>query len=123
RILSWSDDDTLRLWDGTTGAALLTMRHDGAVNGAQMLHDGRILSWSDDHKIRLWTIDFSSLRAIAASLFVAPLTNEERAAYFLPTLPPPPSPPSPPSPPILEPLILTPSHTPALALTGTQATT
>jgi WD40 repeat protein len=49
RLLSWSDDHTLRLWDGQTGAELATLRgHDAAVEGVQLLPDGRLLSWSDD---------------------------------------------------------------------------
>ena len=32
RILSWSDDKTLRLWDAATGAAIgEPLRHEGAV--------------------------------------------------------------------------------------------
>ena len=34
RILSWSDDKTLRLWDAATGAAIgEPLRHEGTVNG------------------------------------------------------------------------------------------
>jgi WD40 repeat protein len=50
RILSWSFDKTLRLWDAATGAAIgVPMRHEGAVGGALFAPDGyRILSWSSD---------------------------------------------------------------------------
>ena len=35
RILSWSDDNTLRLWDAATGQQIgPAMRHDGPVRGA-----------------------------------------------------------------------------------------
>ncbi len=56
RILSWSDDKTLRLWDAATGAAIgEPMRHKGPVHGALYSSDGRrILSWSDDKTPRLW---------------------------------------------------------------------
>jgi WD40 repeat protein len=55
RILSWSEDKTLRLWDGTSGSALVEMRgHTKGVRGAQLLPDGRILSWSVDKTQRLW---------------------------------------------------------------------
>jgi hypothetical protein len=56
RILSWSDDKTLRLWDAATGAAIGgPLRHGGPVSGAVYSPDGkRILSWSDDKTLRLW---------------------------------------------------------------------
>ena len=55
RILSWSDDSTLRLWGGISGAPLATLEgHSGSVKGAWALPDGRILSWSGDHTLRLW---------------------------------------------------------------------
>ena len=42
RILSWSDDKTLRLWDAATGAAIgEPMRHKGPVHGALYSSDGR----------------------------------------------------------------------------------
>jgi hypothetical protein len=56
RILSWSFDQTLRLWDAATGAAIgEPMRHEDRVNGAVYSADGkRILSWSTDQTLRLW---------------------------------------------------------------------
>ena len=56
RILSWSYDKTLRLWDAATGAPIgPAMRHDGWVSGALFSRDeSRILSWSDDKTLRLW---------------------------------------------------------------------
>jgi len=55
RILSWSNDNSLRLWDARSGECLATLKeHTRCVNGAQVLADGRILSWSDDNSLRLW---------------------------------------------------------------------
>ena len=56
RILSWSRDKTLRLWDAATGAPIgPAMKHDGWVNGALFSRDeSRILSWSADKTLRLW---------------------------------------------------------------------
>ena len=50
RILSWSLDSTLRLWDVATGQQIgPAMKHDGIVNGAVLTkNETRILSWSDD---------------------------------------------------------------------------
>jgi WD40 repeat protein len=55
--LSWSEDNTLRLWseDGVSLAVL--EGHAGVVNGALELADGRLLSWSDDKNVRLWSED------------------------------------------------------------------
>jgi WD40 repeat protein len=55
RLLSWSDDGTLRLWDGTTGAPLTVLEgHTHSVNGALGLDDGRLLSWSLDKTLLIW---------------------------------------------------------------------
>ena len=43
RLLSWSHDKTLRLWDGQSGACLAVMEgHVGRVDGAQALADGKM---------------------------------------------------------------------------------
>ena len=55
RVLTWSEDCTLRLWDGQTGCALATMTgHTGKILDVKVLDDGRILSWSEDCTLRLW---------------------------------------------------------------------
>jgi len=55
RLLSWSWDGTLRLWDVATGTALRTLEgHWGPVVGASVLLDGRLLSWSGDGTLQLW---------------------------------------------------------------------
>ncbi|MCL4878941.1 MAG: TIR domain-containing protein [Anaerolineae bacterium] len=55
RVLSYSSDGTARLWDATTGEALLVLWHDGAVRGAYWaLNDTRILTASADGTARLW---------------------------------------------------------------------
>jgi WD40 repeat protein len=55
RLLSWSDDGTLQLWDGRSGACLVVLEgHDWLVRGVQELSDGRLLSWSNDKSLRLW---------------------------------------------------------------------
>jgi WD40 repeat protein len=55
RVLSWSGDHSLRLWDGMTGAPLAVLEgHTGLVCGAQALADDCLLSWSNDGTLRLW---------------------------------------------------------------------
>ena len=55
RILSWTYDGTLRLWDGESGEPVGIMEgHTDGVDGAKHELDGRILSWSWDGTIRLW---------------------------------------------------------------------
>lgn len=54
RVLSWSEDSTLRLWDRSSGKSMATLSgHSGKVTGA-LLHDDLILSWSRDTTLRLW---------------------------------------------------------------------
>ena len=56
RILTASDDNTARLWDGETGAALAVLEgHQGTVRSAAFSPDGaRIVTASSDHTARLW---------------------------------------------------------------------
>ncbi len=64
RLLSWSLDDTLCLWDqnGVLQARMISPPAEGevtaaGVNGALELDDGRILSWGGDRKLHLWDAD------------------------------------------------------------------
>ena len=55
RILSWSKDKTLRIWDEHSVEPLsLTGSHTDVIRGAKKLPDNTILSWSDDGTMRLW---------------------------------------------------------------------
>ena len=65
RILSWSNDESLRLWNGDgTPIAMLT-GHTSSVRGAVQLADGRILSWSNDESLRLWQLDGTPITTMA----------------------------------------------------------
>ena len=68
RILSWSYDKTLRLWDAATGAPIgAPMTHEGSVMARVFDKDERrILSWSDDQTLRLW--DAATGAAIGAPM-------------------------------------------------------
>ncbi|XRB25467.1 EF-hand domain-containing protein [Pseudoscourfieldia marina] len=56
RIVSASDDETVRVWDATTGACLSVLDGDsGAVSSASYSADGtRIVSASSDETVRIW---------------------------------------------------------------------
>jgi len=60
RILSWSEDSTMRLWDVATGRQIgPAMEHNGSVRGALLTRDEtRILSWSEDKTVRLWDVSW-----------------------------------------------------------------
>lgn len=55
RILSWSEDSTLRLWSLDGEALDVLTGHVKGVIGARELQHGRILSWSYDYTLRLWS--------------------------------------------------------------------
>lgn len=57
RILTWSWDNTARLWaaDGTPGPVL--KGYGGPVIGALQLADGRLLTRSSDSTARLWAAE------------------------------------------------------------------
>jgi hypothetical protein len=56
RILTWSEDGTVRLWNARTGQPIgRALQHQSWVNGAQFSRDeNRILTWSQDGTARLW---------------------------------------------------------------------
>jgi WD40 repeat protein len=55
RALSWSWDNTLRLWDLASGES---RKPEGHSSGAVLLAGGeRALSWSADNTLRLWDLD------------------------------------------------------------------
>lgn len=57
RIVSWSNDGTLRLWDVESGSVLRIFEgHSKSVTGALLLPNGHLLSWSYDETLRLWDL-------------------------------------------------------------------
>ena len=56
RIVSGSEDQTLKVWDATTGQETLTLKgHTGAVQSVAFSPDGkRIVSGSDDQTLKVW---------------------------------------------------------------------
>jgi WD40 repeat protein len=56
RIISGSNDNTIRIWDAQSGASLHTLEgHSDAVNSVAVSRDGTyIISGSNDNSIRIW---------------------------------------------------------------------
>ncbi|ETO05269.1 NB-ARC domain-containing protein [Reticulomyxa filosa] len=58
KILSYSNDDTIRIWDASSQRQLHVLEgHTGSITTAQFSHDGsKIVSYSWDHTIRIWDV-------------------------------------------------------------------
>jgi WD40 repeat protein len=55
RILSWSSDKTLRLWDANTGEPVgSVMRHDGPVSGVLLTQDEKRILSRSGNTLQLW---------------------------------------------------------------------
>jgi len=62
RILSWSSDGTVRVWDAASGGLLLTLAHNGPVLGAAWnKEESRILSWGSGGTVRVWDANSGDL--------------------------------------------------------------
>src|SRR5262245_56980624 len=84
RILSWSNDNSVRLWNADTGEQIgPAMKHDSRVYGARLTKDEhRILSWSSDKTLRLWDVATSQqigpAMKHAGSVYGARLTKDDQ---------------------------------------------
>ena len=57
QIVSCSDDETIKVWDTTSGVELCTLdEHKGAVYSLALLPNGWLASGSDDTTIKLWDL-------------------------------------------------------------------
>jgi WD40 repeat protein len=56
RIVSGSDDKTVKVWDAATGEETITLKgHTGGVSSVAWSPDGtRIVSASDDKTLKVW---------------------------------------------------------------------
>jgi len=64
RVISGSDDNTLKLWDLKSQSCVATLTgHSGSVNALTLLPDGRVVSSSGDNTLKLW--DLKSQRCVA----------------------------------------------------------
>jgi WD40 repeat protein len=56
RVLTWSEDGTLRVWHAATGKEECRFdRHTKSVAGACVLNDGRVASWSRLGELWIWS--------------------------------------------------------------------
>ena len=56
RVVSWSWDRTLRVWDAAAGESRVLSGQEGSIEGARVLRDGRLLSWSSDGSLWVWDV-------------------------------------------------------------------
>ena len=84
-IATTSVDDTMRVWNATTGQ-LMQVDHDETAPGSPSFNpDGQILAeTNNDNQIRLWAVcpdcgDPAALLSVSRSSVVSPLTPLERA--------------------------------------------
>jgi len=56
RLASTSDDQTVKIWDATSGQEMLTLKgHSGPVTSVVFSRDGnRLITASDDQTVKLW---------------------------------------------------------------------
>jgi WD40 repeat protein len=77
--LSWSGDNTVRLWDVATGQQIgPAMKHDGSVSGAVLTKDEtRILSWSGDEALRLWDARWPKGNLLEVACALLPIEDRD----------------------------------------------
>lgn len=96
RVLSWSTDDTARIWDVSQprqNETLFVLAQSDAISGAMWNPDEtRVLTWNLAGMVRQWIVDIDTLIEVGRARAVEPLTNVERRNFFLPTLTPTPLP-------------------------------
>ncbi len=60
RVISWSRDCTLRLWDRDGKGVECFNGHEGLINGVCVVSSHKVLSWSVDGTLRLWDLNGKS---------------------------------------------------------------
>ena len=65
RVLTASEDSTLRIWDRENGNCLKILTgHTDSIQGIMQLPDGQVASWSGDATIRLWDVDTGYIKEV-----------------------------------------------------------
>ena len=78
RVLTWSTDNTARIWSAATGAQIgPALTHDNHVSGAAFSKDEtHALTWSRDNTGRLWNVRWAMRDAVDPD-FVADICREK----------------------------------------------
>jgi WD40 repeat protein len=85
-IITSSGDDTLRVWDATTGQLMQVDRDDSALDDVSSSPDGRWVAEENSHnEVRVWAVcpdcrQPSALLTASVASVVSPLTPLEREA-------------------------------------------
>ncbi len=62
RLLSWSIDSTLKIWDFESGAEISTLSgHGASVDGSMLLDQERAVSWARDGSLICWNLETHEL--------------------------------------------------------------
>jgi WD40 repeat protein len=68
KVLSWSDDRTIRKWSIDGEQLTVFQGHPNSVKGVIVLSDGHILSWSED-SLRIWTMEGELIKVMECGSF------------------------------------------------------
>jgi WD40 repeat protein/DNA-binding CsgD family transcriptional regulator/tRNA A-37 threonylcarbamoyl transferase component Bud32 len=83
QLLAWVQN-RISIWDAASGELILSLPHTNTVEGAAWGQaTERILIWSGN-TVQVWITDLDKLIERAAQLQIRPLTDDERARFFLP---------------------------------------
>jgi WD40 repeat protein/DNA-binding CsgD family transcriptional regulator len=88
QFLTWTADRQVTISDVRTGKVLLTLPVDQPIEGAQWVAAENAIAVRLQDGGQVWPLDPAVYIARANSLATLPMTNEERARFFLPILEP-----------------------------------